>query len=275
MEQFKEIAGSIAEEAVSYAKKSGIELDYTVESAKNADVILGAYHDNIERYDGEEGKKTLSSVAVMFGAYIGEMLLREGLSEKGFAWTENKGFPILSTQDGKITASPITKVQKRIINGAGDGIESFVNVVFAAAEGSLPKTGILRVPDVETAGGVKAEKVVFKEADYYISLVSEGMEDFVIFKSHDGFFQFYGFGDSFVCEVWFNIGGNRAYMVINTDCKDTERTELITPFGRYTPRKNDVITLKQLREALLEYFQNIEERDFLERVPHESIDLQI
>lgn len=274
MKKFSEIACRIAEEAVSLAGQSGVMLDYTAESAKGVDEILENYHENIEQYSGEDGEKTLWNLAVLFGAYIGEVLLRQGLSEKGFAWVEDEGFPILSTQDGRMTASPITKVQKRIYNGAEDSLERFVEVVlFTVAEGNLPKTGVLRVPDVETASGLKVEKTVLNEADTYISLVAEGREDFVIFKSHDGFFQFYGFEDRFVCEAWFNLGGRRAYAIINPDCADTERVELATPFGRYTPKRRHIISRKQLETALNEYFHNIEEADFLERVPWEKIEL--
>ena len=273
MKKFSEVVCRIAEEAVYLAKQSGVVLDYTAESAKGVDEILENYHDNIENYGGMDGEKTLWNVSVMFGAYIGEVLLRQGLSEKGFAWVEDEGLPILSMQDGKMTASPITKVEKRIYNGAEDSLESFVKVVFVAAEGNLPKTGVLRVPDLETASGLKVEKIVLKEADYYVSLVAEGREDFVIFNSHDGFFQFYGFEDRFVCEAWFNLGGRRAYAIIDPDCADTERTELITPFGRYTPKRRHIISLKQLKAAVSEYFHNFEETDFLERVPWEKIEL--
>ena len=78
---------------MNLAKQSGVMLDYTAESAKGVDEILENYHDNIENYGGADGEKTLWNAAVMFGAYIGEVLLRQGLSEKGFAWVEDEGLP--------------------------------------------------------------------------------------------------------------------------------------------------------------------------------------
>lgn len=273
MKKFSDIAGSVAEDAVRYAGQSGIALDYTRESAESVDTILGAYHDNLDRYDGDDGAKTLWNVAVVFGTYIGEMLLRAGLAEKGFVWVEDDGMPVLGIPDSQTAVSPITKAHKRILNGAEDSVKSFVDVAFTVAEGEWPKTGVLRVPDVETASGEKTEKIVFQESDYYISLVAEGKEDFVIFNSHDGFFQFYGIGNQFVCEAWFNLGGRRAYALINPDCANTERINLVTPFGRYTPRERDIISLEQLKTAVREYFSNIEEADFLEKVPHERIEM--
>ena len=95
----------------------------------------------------------------------------------------------------------------------------------------------------------------------------------MIFESHDGFFQFYGVGDQFICEAWFNLGGRRAYALINPDCTNTERVDLVTPFGKYTPRERDIISLEQLQIAVREYFSNLEEADFLAKIPHEVIEM--
>ncbi len=273
MKNFNDTASSIAEDAVQYALKNGIRLDYTRESVQSVDAFLGACHDSLDKYDGDEGAKILWNAAVLFGTYIGEMLLRSGLAEKGFVWVEDDGVPILSIPGGQTAVSPITKAHKRILNGAEDSIKSFVDVVFSAVNGEWPKTGVLRVPDVETASGEKTERIVFKESDYYISLVAEGKEDFVIFQSHDGFFQFYGIGNQFICEAWFNLGGRRAYAMINPDCANAERVSLVTPYGQYTPREMDIISLEQLRTAVYEYFSNLEEADFLAKVPHEKMEI--
>ena len=273
MEELDEIAKDTARRAVQYAAQSGVTLDYTRESAGRVDAFLEAYHDNLDKYDGDDGARTLWNVAVLFGIYIGEVMLRSGLAERGFCWVEDDGLPILAVPEGRMQASPITKAHKRILNGAEDGLESFVNVVFSVADGEMPKTGVLRVPDVELASGEKIEKVVFQEADYFLSLVAEGKEQHVIFTSHDGFFQFYGLGDQFVCEAWFNLGGRRAYGMVNPDCANTERVNLVTPFGKYTPRERDIISLEQLKTAMREYFYNLEEADFLAKVPHEEMEI--
>lgn len=273
MENFNDTAKNMAEDAVLFAMQSGIVLDYTKESAKNVDTLLGAHHDNLDKYDSDEGAKILWNVAVLFGAYIGEMLLRCGLAEKGGVWVEDDGLPILSIPGTQTSASPITKAHKRILNGEEDSIKSFVDVVFFIVNGEWPKTGVLRVPDVEMASGGKIEKIDLKESDYYISLVAEGKEDFVIFNSHDGFFQFYGVGNQFVCEAWFDLGGRRAYAMINPDCENTKRIKLVTPFGQYTPKERDIISLEQLKTAVYEYFSNLEEVDFLAKVPHEKMKL--
>lgn len=106
MKNFNDIAGNIAKDTVQYAMQSGITLDYTRESAD----------------------------AVLFGTYIGEMMLRSGLAQKGFVWVEDDGLPILSIPGSQTTVSPITKAHKRILNGAEDSMKSFVNVVILCRE---------------------------------------------------------------------------------------------------------------------------------------------
>lgn len=273
MKNFNDAAKCIADDAVQYAMQNGIVLDHTRESIQYVDAFLGDCHDSLDKYDGDEGAKTLWNVAVLFGTYIGEILLRSGLAEKGFVWVEDDGLPILGIPGKQAAVSPITKAHKRILNGEEDSIKSFVDVVFSVVNDEWPKTGMLRVLDVETASGEKIQSIVFKESDNYISLVAEGKEDFVIFKSHDGFFQFYGVGNQFVCEAWFKLGGSRAYALVNPDCTNTERVNLVTPFGRYTPREMDIITLEQLKTAVYEYFSNLEEADFLAKVPHEKMEM--
>lgn len=273
MNDFSDTARSIAGDAVRYAERCGIELDYSAGSASDVDAILDAYHEHLDSYGGDDGAKTLWNVAVMMGTYTGEMLLRAGLAEKGCVWVVDDGLPILSLPESGLKLSPISKAHKRILNGAEDSVKSFVDVALSVANGNWPKTGVLRVPDVETASGRKFEKVVYNDSHDYISLVAEGKEDFVIFTSHDGFFQFYGLGDEFVCEVWFNLGGRRAYALVNPDCANTERVSLVTPFGEYTPRERDLLSREQLTTALREYYSNLEEADFLAKVPHEELDM--
>ncbi len=275
MEHLLEIVNRASGDAVQYAAQKGVTLDYTRESAKSVDELLEALHDSLDQFSDEQGKKALWNAAVMFGTYIGKMMLGAGLAEKGFTWVWDEGLPILRLSEGKMEISPITKAHKRILNGGEDSLKSFVDVAFSVIEREfeLPKTGVLRVPDVETASGEKTERIVLNEADHYISLVAEGKEDFVIFHSHDGFLQFYGYENQFVCESWFNLGGRRAYALINPGCANTGRVKLATPFGSYTPRERDIISLEQLRTAVREYFSNLEENDFLAKIPHEAMEV--
>ena len=277
MELNSEFKG-LVEDAVKLAERMGRTLDYTRESIRSVDDILLAYHHSLDKFDSDDDKDFLWDLAYTFGIYVGEVILRSGLAEKGFTWDyddEGDGIPILSNSDdkNKITASPVTKAHKCIMNGEDDIMETFADVIFSLANGDkMPKTGVLRVPDVETGSGKIIDKVVLKETDYFIDIVAKGEEDFVIFKSHDGFLQFYGIGDQFICEAWFTLEGRRAYQMINPSCANRERVRFVTPYGEHTPRERDIISREQLEFAVREYFSNLDEADFLEKVPHEDFE---
>jgi len=49
---------------------------------------------------------------------------------------------------------------------------------------------------------------------------------------------------------------------------DGEKVEFIQ-----MPRERDIISLKQLKTAVWEYFSNLEEADFLAKVPHEKLEM--
>ena len=80
----------IAERAASHALKSNITLDYSEKSIAEVESILGTYYDHLAEYDGKEGADTLWNVAVHYGIYLGETMLRLGMKEKGFACIQVK-----------------------------------------------------------------------------------------------------------------------------------------------------------------------------------------
>lgn len=98
----------IAERAVEYAAQSNIHLDYSAESFEKVDDILGTYHERLADYDGEDGAKTLWNIAVHFGIYMGEALLRLQLAGQGYQWYIEDGLPVIK-KDAETQISPITK----------------------------------------------------------------------------------------------------------------------------------------------------------------------
>lgn len=107
---------------------------YTAESARNVDVFLDAYHE-LKSFTGKKGANTLRNTAVVFGSYIGETLLRCGLTEKGFVWVDNGNKPpFLRGPSGKIL-TPIEKVQKRVLSSSEKNMESFVNMTLMIING--------------------------------------------------------------------------------------------------------------------------------------------
>lgn len=260
----------IAERAVVYAKSNNINLDYSEKSIEDVDYVLGCYYEHREEYEGEDGANTLWNIAVHFGIYIGETLLRLQLRDKGYEWYIDDGLPILKGTDNA-TGSPITKAHKRILNGPEDSVKSFFDVMICISNGDFPTKNVLRAVDVEMASGRNEVNVLKSEIYDYIMAIETGQEDFAILKSHDGFLQFYGVDNQFVAEVRVNLSGGdfRTYSIINEEKKNAaNRIVLETPFGRYTPMERDVISLKQLKAAVARYYGTLEEQDFLEGVPY-------
>lgn len=260
----------IAERAVAYAKANDIVLDYSPKSIEEVDYILGCYYEHREEYEGEEGANSLWNVAVHFGVYLGETLLRQHLRDKGYEWCIDDGLPILKGTDNA-TGSPITKAHKRILNGPEDSVKSFYDVMIRISDGGFPTKNVLRAVDVEMSSGQNVVNVLKWEIDDYIMSVETGREDFAILNSHDGFLQFYGVDNQFVAEVRVNLSGGdfRTYSIINKEKENaTNRIVLETPFGRYTPMERDVISLEQLKAAVAQYYGTVEEDDFLKGVPY-------
>ncbi len=125
----------IAEKAAQSANRAGIALDFTKATMKNVDVILEDYNERLSEYETEDGKDTLWNIAVYYGIYTGETLLRCGLREKGYDWRVDDGLPVLA--GGNNMLSPITKAHKMILNGCEDSVSSFFDVALYIAEGKL------------------------------------------------------------------------------------------------------------------------------------------
>ncbi len=127
----------IAKKTVKFAKNFNAKLDYTTQSIQKVDEILGMYFDRLNEYGGDSGENTLWNIAVHFGIYIGETLLKNGLAKMGFKWFVKGSLPVLRNELKNIECSPITKAHKRILNGSGDSVVGFYNVSFIVARGEL------------------------------------------------------------------------------------------------------------------------------------------
>lgn len=254
----------IADKAVIYAAECNVELDYSEESITRVDALLGAYHDRLSDYEGEDGAQTLWNAAVHFGIYLGETMLRLRLTDAGFAWRVDDGMPVLCKDKNEI--SPITKAHKRILYGADDSVKSFCEVAFLAAAGKFPTDKVRRAVDLQTASGHTISDVLFRDIVPALRFVEEGKEDFLILKSHDGFLQFYGVNNQFVAEIRINLASDdfRTYSLIDTDKANlTERISLVTPYGQFTPTAREVISFNMLKAAVEAYYNSVDEKELL------------
>jgi len=157
----------IAEQAVAYAAQNNIRLDYSAESFERVDDILEGYYEHLSEYQDENGAKTLWNIAVLFGIYLGETLLRFRLEAQGYHWRIDEGLPILEKDAGN-QMSPITKAHKRILNGPEDSVKSFCEIALLIAKGKFPTKKVHRAVDVELSSGRKEANVPYREIDSFI-----------------------------------------------------------------------------------------------------------
>lgn len=260
----------IAERAASHALKSNITLDYSEKSIAEVESILGTYYDHLAEYDGKDGADTLWNVAVHYGIYLGETMLRLGMKEKGFAWYIDDGMPVLKNQ-AKAQISPVTKAHKRILNGPEDNVKSFCDVAFLLADGKFPDKNVHRAINVQLPSGQVIENVLYRDIASYITMIETGREDFLILESQDGFFQFYGVNNQFVCEVRVNLpdGDFHTYSVIDkAKEQQTRRVQLTTPYGQFTPAEREVVSLEVVNMVVRAYYEHVKTDEFLGAIPY-------
>ena len=123
-----------AEMAVETAKLWNLDLDYTAESLEAVDMLCQVVHQI--HMNQPLPKVYLLSMANFYGAYLGEVLLRSGLKELDFAWTENeKGELGIGQEDFWI--APVSKMYKRITKGPEHGLMNFFEVMYGLVIGAV------------------------------------------------------------------------------------------------------------------------------------------
>lgn len=110
--------------AIEYANEFDKKLDYSEKSIIDLEEILDWYSKDIPVSKPTENQ--IWSMSMVFGSYLGETLLRNGLSKKGFIWgTEpSSDIPLLIKEDVSYL-TPNDKVYKRLVNGCEDNVVSF------------------------------------------------------------------------------------------------------------------------------------------------------
>ena len=110
--------------AVDYAKHFSKNLDYSKDSMADLEEILDYYSKDISVSKPTENQ--IWSMSVIFGSYLGEALLKNGLSQKGYSWgvMGSSNIPVLIGRDGGVV-TPNDKVYKRLANGVEDSVVAF------------------------------------------------------------------------------------------------------------------------------------------------------
>lgn len=116
----------LSDVAVKCSRIFGEELDYSNESINTLEDMLEYYHSCVEESLLEEDK--IVSMAWIFGAYLGETMLRNKLTQCGFEWQYEEEVPCIKHKTNDWAARPISKVYKRLVNGEEDNVVSFYDM---------------------------------------------------------------------------------------------------------------------------------------------------
>jgi hypothetical protein len=111
---------------VTGSAEEGHHFDYAVENAPRLDALVDLFR------DGEPADDVIHSMVLSMGAYVGELIVRNG----GGRWThvpEARGFGVELTSG--LVCFPLNKVGKRITVGPEHSIAQFVEF---AMSGVLP-----------------------------------------------------------------------------------------------------------------------------------------
>ena len=110
--------------AIEYADGFNKKLDYSEKSIDDLEEILDWYSKDIAISKPTENQ--IWSMALIFGSYLGETMLKNCLSLKSFNWGKEptSSIPLLIGNNGAYL-TPIEKVYKRLVNGSEDSVFSF------------------------------------------------------------------------------------------------------------------------------------------------------
>ena len=116
--------------ALNYAKSFKKNFDYSKTSIIDLEEILNYYSNDISKSKPTENQ--IWSMSVIFGSYLGEVMLKNGLAEKGYKWGTDhfSNIPLLVNADGSFV-TPNDKVYKRLVNGKEDSVISFYDVIMS------------------------------------------------------------------------------------------------------------------------------------------------
>lgn len=109
------------EQALELAKDNKLKLDFTDKSIKTVEKILAECHREYRKSKDEDG---FHGLAMMFGAYIGEVVKRKGLGgrwEKDHPDFGENAFPFYWRDDEDVLF-PCAWCAKRIFDGEGDDV---------------------------------------------------------------------------------------------------------------------------------------------------------
>ena len=114
--------------AIGFAERFEKDFDYSKRSLSDLEEILEYYSKDLLKSNPSENQ--LISTSLIFGSNLGQTLLMQGLSQKGYRWAKNESSPLPFLRDDEGNAvTPVDKVFKRITGGKSESILSFYTAV--------------------------------------------------------------------------------------------------------------------------------------------------
>jgi hypothetical protein len=134
MADVNDMMAAYAEDAVDYAKKLKITLDYSEESIQEVENICTMLYNDIPKsffkrlIKQTPSEETIVQMSKMLGGYIGEVMIKH----YGGSWDiedfMNQGNTIL-VNIGELKTFPVSKVYKRLKNGPEDNVYYYYHVM--------------------------------------------------------------------------------------------------------------------------------------------------
>ena len=123
-DETQDLARELSATAIKYAKQFHKNFDYSKNSIDDLEQILDYYSNDISTSNPTDNQ--IWSMSLIFGTYLGETMLKNGLAEKGYSWgkTDSSNIPLLIRNDGNYI-TPNDKVYKRLVNGPEDNVVYF------------------------------------------------------------------------------------------------------------------------------------------------------
>ena len=114
--------------AVEYAKSFQKNFDFSERSIGDLEEILDYYAKDL--LESRPTENQVWSMSHIFGSYLGEVMLKNGLSKRGYHWgMQNTDNISLLMADDEKYVTPIDKIYKRLVNGAEDNVISFYQMM--------------------------------------------------------------------------------------------------------------------------------------------------
>lgn len=122
-------------QAVDDAKRFGLTLRFKDEDVDLLEALLAKINDFVKT--GEAPPTSATNLSLIYGAYLGETMMRNYGEENGFVWAKEGTEPILYKKEDNSRFYPITKVYKRITRDISENVKSFYDVGRQVAEGTF------------------------------------------------------------------------------------------------------------------------------------------